>query len=109
MSTAISREMVTQTLLPVSGVGAFHAQRTPMHRGATKARTGHGLDAGAEWSSTATPGGVLAGAWRAQPCGSKSSPRAQVLSLGSSKDVISSPAALIIFRNAALAPRQRAS
>jgi hypothetical protein len=43
-----------------------------------------------------------AGAWRAQPCDSRRSPRARLFSKCSSKDVSSSPAALIILRNAGL-------
>ena len=44
----------------------------------------------------------VAGAWRAQPCDSKSSPCAGVLSIRPSTDVISSPPALVMFRNAGL-------
>lgn len=42
------------------------------------------------------------GAWRMQPCGSRSSPAARALSLWSSANVVSSPAASIILRNAGL-------
>jgi hypothetical protein len=51
-----------------------------------------------------------AGAWRAQPCDSRSSPRARILSMCPSTDIISSPRCLDHFskRRAALALRQPA-